>query len=138
MTMTAEAVSRSFAFSSATAHDSDGFGEWRVRAEENGRIAIEHHALGAFTDFGSFLISPSENASLWDRISAAALEQRLPGHRAAGPHEAMLAFALSAQETLHSVQLWAGEAFADETLRRLIEAVGELIEKYTGKKPVLR
>jgi hypothetical protein len=94
--------------------------------------------LGAVTDFGSFLLSPSETALLWDLIAAATLEQRTPSRRAVLPQEAMLAFALSAQETLHSVQLWANEAFADETIARLIGDVEKLIEKYTGKKPVLR
>lgn len=137
--MTAEMMNRLFAFSSATPHDADGFGEWRLRAEESGRLSIEHNVLGAVTDFGSFSLSPAENASLWDRITAAAFEQRFASHRAAaGPHEAMLAFALSAQETLHSVQLWANEALADETIARLIEDVEQLIEKYTGVKPVLK
>ncbi|HEY2980652.1 MAG TPA: hypothetical protein VGJ22_05690 [Anaerolineales bacterium] len=136
--MTAEMMDRLFAFSSASAHDSDGFGEWRVRAEESGRLSIEHNLLGAVTDFGSFRLSPSENASLWDLIADAALEARGAAHRAAVPHEAMLAFALSAQETLHSVQLWATEAFADEPIARLIENMGNLIEKYTGTTPVLR
>jgi hypothetical protein len=136
--MTTEMMNRSFAFSSATAHDSDGFGEWRILAEESGRLSIEHNVLGAMTDFGSFSLSPSETASLWDLITAAAFEQRIPSRRAAGPQEAMLAFALSAQETLHSVQLWANEAFADESIARLIDDVELLIEKYTGKKPGLR
>jgi hypothetical protein len=90
------------------------------------------------TDFGSFFLSPSETASLWDLITAAAFDQRTPSRGAAGPQEAMLAFALTAQETLHSVQLWANEAFEDETLARLIGDVERLIEKYTGKHPVLR
>jgi len=136
--MTTELINRLFAFSSASAHDSDGFGEWRVRAEESGRFSIEHNVPGAVTDFGSFHLSPSETASLWDLITAAAFEQRSVSHRAAVPHEAMLAFALSAQERLHSVQLWATEAGADESIARLIESVGGLIEKYTGTKPVLR
>ena len=136
--MTADFANRSFAFSSATAHDSDGFGEWRVRAEENGRLSIEHHVLGGVTDFGSFLLSASESASLWDLITAAAFEGRTPSHRAAVPQEAMLAFALSAHETLHSFQLWADEALSDESILRLINAVEMLIEKYTEKKPVLR
>jgi hypothetical protein len=131
-------VNRLFAFSSAIPYDSDGFGEWRVRAEENGRLTIEHNMLGAVTDFGSFLLSPAENAALWDRIAAAAIEQRTASRPAAGPQEAMLAFALSAQERLHSVQLWANEAFADESIAGLIDDVQQLIEKYTGKKPVLR
>ena len=136
--MTAEMMNRLFAFSSAAAHDSDGFGEWRVRAEESGRLTVEHNVLGAVTDFGSFSLSPSETASLWDLITAAAIEQRVPSRRAIVPHETLLAFALSAQETLHSVQLWANEAFADESIARLIEDVEKLIEKYTGTKPVLR
>jgi hypothetical protein len=136
--LTTETMNRLFAFSSAAGHDSDGFGEWRVRAEESGRISIEHNVPGAVTDFGSFHLSPTETASLWDLITAAAFDQRSAAHRAAAPHEALLAFALSAQETLHSVQLWATEAFADETIARLILSVGDLIEKYTGTKPVLR
>lgn len=131
-------MNRSFAFSSAAVRDDDGFGEWRLRAEESGLISIEHNVLGAVTDLGSFLLSPTETASLWDLIAAAAFEQRTPARGALFPQEALLAFALSAQETLHSVQLWANEAFADETIVRLIEDVEELIEKYTGKKPVLR
>lgn len=136
--MTAEMMNRLFAFSSAAAHDTGGFGEWRLRAEESGRLSIEHNVPGAVTDFGSFFLSPAENASLWDRITAAAFEQRLPSHRPAAPQEVLLAFALSAQETLHSVQLWADEALADETIACLIEDVEQLIEKYTGVKPVLK
>jgi hypothetical protein len=136
--MTTEIINRSFAFSSATADASDGFGEWRVRAEENGQLSIEHNVPGTVTDFGSFLLSPSETASLWDRITAAAFEGRLASRRAAIPQEALLAFALSAQGTLHSVQLWANEAFADESIAHLIDDVAQLIEKYTGKRPALR
>jgi hypothetical protein len=109
-----------------------------VRAEESGRFSIEHNVPGAVTDFGSFVLSPSETASLWELITAAALERRNASRRAGSSHEAMLAFALSAHETLHSVQLWADEAFADQAIARLIESMGELIEKYTGTKPVLR
>jgi hypothetical protein len=50
----------------------------------------------------------------------------------------MLGFALAAQETLHSVQLWASDAFKDVTIIKLLNKMGELIEKYTGKRPTLR
>jgi hypothetical protein len=136
--MTTEMMNRLFAFSSASADDSDGFGEWRVRAEESGKLSIEHNVLGAVTDFGSFHLSQAETASLWRLIGAAAFEQRSASRRATAPHEAMLAFALSAHETLHSVQLWANEAFADESIARLIDGMGDLIEKYTGRRPVLK
>jgi hypothetical protein len=50
----------------------------------------------------------------------------------------MLGFALAAQETLHSVQLWASDTVEDGPITELLIKMGELIEKYTGKKTTLR
>ncbi|HVN16810.1 MAG TPA: hypothetical protein VMT73_13790 [Anaerolineales bacterium] len=129
-------MNRSFAFTSGGAHRL-GTGEWKIRADENGSLAIQHDLYGSVRDFGTFDLSPDESASLWNLIAGAAFEKRVSTSRPGIPDESMLGFALFAQATLHSVQLWASEALEDLSIKRLVEEIGKLIEKYTGRKPVL-
>ena len=130
---------RSFAFSSGGACHFQGFGEWKVRADDNGSLAIQQDLFGTLKDFGTFNLSPVDTASLWELIADAAFEQRASSTGPGIPDDCMMGFALSAQETpLHSIQLWASEAFADNSIKRLIEKIENLIEKCTGQKPVLR
>jgi len=117
-----------FAFSS---------GEWKVRVDDNGHLTVEQDVFGAVTSFGPFQLSVDESASLWDLITGAAFDKRPSSPGPGVPDESMLGFALSAQE-MHSVQLWASDAFVDLTVTELINEIGKLIEKYTGKKPTLR
>ncbi len=130
-------MNRSFAFTSGGAQHL-GIGEWKVRADEDGRLAIELDSFGSAKDFGTFDLLPAESASLWDLIAGAALEERVSSSRPGVPDEAMLGFALFAQATLHSVQLWANEALADHSIKRLVEELEKLIEKYTGRRPMLK
>jgi len=126
-----------FAFSSGGAYDFQGFGEWKVRADDSGHLTVDHDLFGAVSSFGPFQLLPDESASLWDLIVGAAFDQRLSSRGPGIPDETMLGFALSAQE-MHSVQLWASDAFVDLSVTELINEIGKLIEKYTGKKPTLR
>jgi hypothetical protein len=100
-------------------------------------LTVEHNLLGTATGYGPFQLSPAEAASLWELIAAAAFEQRLSSRKRGLPDESMLGFALSAEETLHSFQLWASEAAGDAEIARLVQEIAGLIEKYTGRKPVL-
>jgi hypothetical protein len=127
-----------FAFSSGGAYDFQGFGEWKLRADDSGHLTVDHDLFGAVTSFGTFQLLPDESASLWDLIAGAAFDRRDSSRGPGVPDETMLGFALSAQETLNSVQLWASDAFADLTITKLIHEIERLIEKYTGRKPTLR
>ena len=126
-----------FAFSSGGAYNFQGSGEWKVRADDSGNLTVDHDLFGAVTSFGPYQLLPDESASLWDLIAGAAFDQRNSSRGPGIPDETMLGFALSAQETLLSVQLWASDASADLTITRLINKLTALIEKYTGKKPTL-
>jgi hypothetical protein len=127
-----------FAFSSGGAYHFHGSGEWKVRADDGGHLTVEHDVFGVVTNFGPFQLSEDESAALWDLIMEAAFEKRPSSAGPGVPDETMLGFALAAQETLHSVQLWASDAFKDVTIIKLLNKMGELIEKYTGKRPTLR
>lgn len=130
-------MNRSFAFTSGSAQTL-GPGEWKVRADDEGRLAIEFDSFGSIKDFGTFDLLPDESDSLWDLIAGAAFEQRASSFRPGTSDEPMLGFALFAQTTLHSVQLWANEALADHSIKRLVDEIERLIEKYTGRRPVLK
>ncbi|MBI5297467.1 MAG: hypothetical protein HY869_18465 [Chloroflexi bacterium] len=129
---------RYFAFSSGGAYHFHGFGEWKLHADENGHLMVEHDVLGSVTKFGPFQLSVDETDLLWGLISGAAFEQRPSSPGPGIPDEAMLGFALSARETLHSVQLWNSDAFGDKAIVQLLNEIVSLIERYTGRKPVLR
>lgn len=98
---------------------------------------VEHDVLGAVTKFGPFQLSADESDHLWGLISGAAFDRRPSSPGPGLPDEAMLGFALSARNTLHSVQLWASDAFGDTSITQLLNELTTLIEKYTGQKPVL-
>jgi hypothetical protein len=131
-------MNRFFAFSSGGAYHFHGFGEWKMRADDTGHLMVEHDVLGSVTKFGPFQLSADESDLLWGLISGAAFEQRPSSPGPGMPDETMLGFALSARETLHSVQLWTSDAFGDTAITQLLNEIGSLIEKYTGRKPVLR
>jgi hypothetical protein len=131
-------MERYFAFSSGGARHFLGLGDWKIRADALGNFTVEHNLMGGLTNFGPFRLSPAEARSLWERIAAAELERRRGTSGRGTPDEAVLAFVLFAEEGLHSVQLWASEAFSDSSIQPLVNEIGSLIEKYTGRKPVLR
>lgn len=130
-------MNRYFAFSSGSTYHFHGSGEWKVRADEDGNLSVEHQVFGSVTRFGPFQLSQAESALLWKRITDAAFEQRKTTPGPGMPDEPLLGFALSAQKTLFNVQLWASDAFKDIPIIELLDEIGNLIEKYTGKKPVL-
>src|SRR5574340_70674 len=131
-------MERYFAFSSGGAYHFRGLGEWKIRADAVGNLTIEHNLLGGVTNFGPFQLSETEAGLLWELITAAAFDGRPATWSRGMPDEAVLAFVLFSEEKLHSIQLWASEAFDDISIRPLVSEIGSLIEKYTGKKPVLR
>ncbi|MFZ5879198.1 MAG: hypothetical protein ACOY0R_07500 [Chloroflexota bacterium] len=128
---------RYFAFSSGGAYHFHGFGEWKLHADEAGCLMVEHNVLGAVTKFGPYQLSTDESDHLWGTISGAAFEQRPSSPGPGMPDEAMLGFALSARTALHNVQLWASDAYRDATIVKLVNEIADLIEKYTGQKPVM-
>jgi hypothetical protein len=126
-----------FAFSSGGAYHFHGFGEWKVRADDSGHLTVEHDLFGEVMSFGPFQLLPDESAVLWELITHAAFNERTSSPGPGDPDETMLGFALSAKE-MHSVQLWASDAFVDLSIKELVNEIGKLIEKYTGKIPTLR
>jgi hypothetical protein len=131
-------MERYFAFSSAGAYQVQGPGDWKIRADAKGNLTIEHSLFGAVTSFGPFQLLPEEAGALWKRIAAAAIEGRRSSPSRGSLDEAVLGFALFSGERLHNVQIWANEAFEDSSITPLVLEIAGLIEKYTGKKPVLR
>ena len=115
-----------FAFSSGGAYHFHGFGEWKVRADNSGHLTVEHDVFGVVTSFGPFQLSMDESASLWDLITDAAFDERSSSQGPGIPDETMLGFALSARE-MHSVQLWASDAFVDLSITELVNEIGKLI-----------
>lgn len=99
---------------------------------------VEHNVLGAVTKFGPFQLSAGESDHLWDKISGAAFDQRPSSPGPGMPDEAMLGFALSVRAALYNVQLWTSDAFRDTSIVQLVNEIADLIEKYTGQKPVMR
>jgi hypothetical protein len=130
-------MNKYFAFSSGGAYHFQGGGEWKVRADDDGHLSVEHDIFGAVTRFGPFQLSEDESAALWDLIAGAAFEQRTSPPGPGMPEESLLGFALSAQESLLNVQLWTSEALQDDPILKLLDEISALIEKYTGKKPEL-
>jgi hypothetical protein len=127
-----------FAFSSASAGHFQGVGDWKIRADQGGVLTIEHHLLGGVTNYGPFRLTAGEASAFWKLVGAAGLEKRPANAGRGSPDEAVLAFMLFGGEGLHSVQLWASEALSDAAIQQLVMEIGNLIEKYTGRKPLLR
>jgi hypothetical protein len=131
-------MERYFAFSSGGAQHDQGFGDWRIHTDANGNLTIEYNLLGGVTRFGPFRLSAREAQSLWDLIAGAGFDRRMTQSSRGKPDEAVLAFVLFAGKGLHSVQLWSSEALQDASVRPLINEISTLIEKYTGRKALLR
>lgn len=131
-------MNRHFAFSSGGAYHFQGRGEWKVRADEDGHLSVEHDVFGAVTRFGPFQLAQADADSLWDLIAGAAFEQRTSPPGPGMPEESLLGFALSGQSSLLNVQLWTSETREDIPISSLLDELDRLIEKYTGRKPTLR
>ncbi len=131
-------MERYFAFTSAGAYHVQSLGDWNLRADADGTLAIEHSLFGSVKRFGPFRLHRVEAVSLWERIGAADLTRRRISSRRGSPEEALLGFALFSETRLHNLQLWAGEAYEDPAIHPLLEQITGLTGKYAGKTPVLR
>ncbi|RME47902.1 MAG: hypothetical protein D6791_04720 [Chloroflexi bacterium] len=131
-------ASRMFRFASGGAYHPQGYGEWTVQVNEDGRLQIGHQVGDNLQEFGPYTLSAEENAGLWTLIDKAALPERKSSERPGVPDEAQYTFVLTRDGTSHTVKLWVGDAWEEATLVQLVTRLGEIITAYTGQTPVLR
>ena len=111
----------------------EGFGAWNIKLDGDGAFSILHQLRDEQKELGTHRLTADEAEKLWSLVDAAAVDKLEASTRAGVPDEARYEFALGE----HRVELWTGDARERPELVALVGAIGELIEAYTGEKPVL-
>jgi len=127
-----------FEFHSGGAYHFQGFGEWIVSLESEGRFAIQHNVRGEIKDYGSHSLSPIQADTLWELIQGIDFEVLIESKRMGVPDEARYGFSLRDETADRRVAVWAGEALAQPAIVTLLEQTAAIIEKVTGIKPMLK
>ncbi len=134
-----EADKQVFQFSSGGAYHFEGYGEWQIKVDTEGRLSINHNVQGEVKDYGMFPLTDPENSELWQLIWTMGLEVMSPPQRAGMPDEAQYSFSLEDENgRVRSVEIWINDARQNDKIVTLVDQIGLLIEQYTGQTPVLK
>ncbi len=125
-----------FEFSSGGAYHIEGFGEWQVRLEETGSLAIAHNVQGQVTTYGPFALTEQEQDEIWQLIRAANIDELDSSQRGGLPDEVQYTLTLGKRNT--PTTIWINEARKHDKLMALVDGLAVLIEKYVGQKAVLK
>lgn len=132
------AAGRSFEFASGGANHPSGAGEWRVKLDGAGVLAIAHDVQGKVREYGTATLPAGASADLWSLIEAAKLAEVKSSTRPPMPDEVAYTFTLREGGRTHNVRIWVTEAADSQALVGLVQGIGALIEQQTQVKPVLR
>ena len=134
---TAPAAPRTFRFDSGGAHHIQGFGAWRVVAEEDGRFAVSHQVRDEGKDYPEVVLAEDGARALWTAIDAADLATLSSSDRPGVPDESQLTFVLEREgETLLTLTLWANDVRGQLGLDPILAQLRRLIESHHGVKPM--
>lgn len=132
-----EAEKQMFEFSSGGAYHPQGYGEWHIKVDAAGKLAVAHNVQGDITRYGPFSLTEKENADLWQLVQAADLQGMSPPQRSGLPDEAQYTFTLKNDTGDNELKMWVGDAQQDDKIMTLVDGLAMLIKKYTGQAPVL-
>ncbi|GEM_PF-1431705 len=126
-----------FEFKSGGASHPSGHGEWIVTLAAPDRFSMTKKIGDKETDRGTVTLTEDEKVKLWGLIDAVDVVNLRPPHRDASPDEVILTFSVNDDVGTHIREVLINDARERETVVKLIEYLGTLIEKYAGEKPVL-
>lgn len=130
---------RSFEFSSGGAYHPEGFGEWRVKLNDNGTIEIVHQVGCEVREWISANLAPDrieELRQLVNQLMGDAELQTREGQIT--PGTPIYSIALEEERHRKILRIPLAEAGAGASPSKLVEQIRELIVTYTGETPVLR
>ena len=126
-----------FEFDSGSPNHPEGFGAWRVRWDASG-FAVSHQVRDRVTDYPPVRLAPEDESALRALIEAATLETRGDSLPAGAPGRPMAVFRTGRGGDVATVRVWVDWDRAGDPIVELVRKIGELIEKHTGVRPVLR
>lgn len=125
-------------FSSGGQYHPSGYGEWRVRLCGDGSV-IATHTIGDRTESTDvFIPTNSETRTLFSLFCAVDIKHMKSSNRPGVPDEVSYTFALKDGSGGYSKSVWINDARENPAVTDLVGYLELLVEKYTGKKPVMR
>ncbi|MBN1881471.1 MAG: hypothetical protein JW885_04795 [Deltaproteobacteria bacterium] len=133
-----EDAAKALIFDSGGAYHIQGLGAWRALLTGDGVLSISHETAGDVVDYGDFTLTNDEAARLWDAVTALDIPSMSPEDRPGVPDEVRYTFILEDGENTHDVSVWINDARDMPGMDEFLTLLSDLIETYTGEKPVLR
>ena len=125
-------------FSSGGQYHPSGYGEWRVRLCGDGSV-IATHTVGDRTESTDiFIPTKSETRTLFSLFCAIDIKHMKSSERPGVPDEVSYSFALKDGSGDYSRSVWINDARENPAVTDLVGYIEVLVQKYTGKKPVMR
>ena len=125
-----------FLFNSGGRHHPSPHGEWDVFIDRNGQFSITQFIADDIPYSGMVTVSKEDNDLVWALIKDLALDQLKSCDRPGVPDEVQFRFDLKKADQEISVILWKNDAVKNDKIKDFLPKLKEIIEKYTGKKPV--
>jgi hypothetical protein len=125
-------------FVSGGRYHPSGYGEWRVRLCGDGSIIADHIVGDTTESTNVFVPTRDETNRLFSLFCAVDIKHMKSSERPGVPDEVSYSFALKDGSGSYSRSVWINDAREDPAIRNLVAYVEQLVEKYTGKKPVMR
>lgn len=131
-------------FKSGGPNHISGYGEWIFSVDGRGKAKITHNKSGQIKKYGTIQLLQKENQKIWNLINKANVRGIVESPRAGLPDEVTYTFQFtvltppSGTNIKPAFVIWIDDAEQDENITKLVNYIGELIQKYTKVKPVLR
>lgn len=133
-----EDVEEYLEFSSGGRYHPSGYGEWQVRLYGDGSV-VATHAVGDGTESTDvFTPTNSETRKLFSLFCAVDIKRLKSSSRPGVPDEVSYTFRLKDGSGGYSRSVWIGDARENPAIGNLVGYIELLVEKYTGKKPIMR
>jgi hypothetical protein len=126
-----------FEFRSGGAYHFQGLGEWVVTLDRDGNFTISHDVRGEITDYGVATLTGDEQAQLRELARLFDGAQIKSSARMGTADEVMYIFVVKDKFGTRTTNIWINDAGAHDEIVELVQYIGVLIEKYTGRKPAL-
>ena len=125
-----------FEFDSGGANHPEGYGAWKVRVD-GGHAEFEHRVRGHVARYRPVTLPETEREKLWKLVNGAGLDKRPDSKQNGPPDEPRMTFIIKRGADTRTVTIQLDSRQSDDPVLRLLQNVSELIEKYTGQRPVL-
>lgn len=125
-------------FNSGGRYHPSGYGQWRVRLCPDGSVVADHEVGDRAESSDVFVLTALESRTLFSLFCAVDIKRMKSPDRPGLPDEVLYSFALKDGSGSYAASIWINDARENRAIVELVAYLEQLIEKYTGKRPVMR